>query len=198
MSLPLLFHLLLCQILGEYLLPLPMNLRGMTFYASLHMTLLELENNWQHLARNISNTANALAPVFHLSRILSKKQGELSFQGSSTYRAISLKTSASGNLYNFLRHVRFLNPARPQSLQATLLNDLSKVRFLNPTAVKELKDEFPIYIASTKDITTEIGPKDAFRWWRMQSNSLPKWSKFTKKIACVQPTSAAAERVFLC
>ena len=67
--------------------------------------------------------------------------------------------------------------------------------FLNPTDVKELKDEFPIYIASTKDITTEIGPKDAFRWWRMQSNSLPKWSKFTKKIACVQPTSAAAERM---
>ena len=29
----------------------------------------------------------------------------------------------------------------------------------------------------------------------MQSNSLPKWSKFMKKIACVQPTSAAAERM---
>ena len=30
----------------------------------------------------------------------------------------------------------------------------------------------------------------------MQSNSLPKWSKFATKAACVQPTSAAAKHVF--
>ena len=64
------------------------------------MTLLELEKYWQHrslsaVARNMSNTANAVAPLFQtLERDLIKEARELSFQGSSTYRAVSLKTSA--------------------------------------------------------------------------------------------------------
>ena len=34
------------------------------------------------------------------------------------------------------------------------------------------------------------------KWWRQQSDNLPHWSSAVMKVLLVQPSSAAAERVF--
>ena len=46
-----------------------------------------------------------------------------------------------------------------------------------------LKEELPAYLATCL-------------WWKMNSESLPKWSTGAKQILLIQPSSAAAERVF--
>ena len=43
------------------------------------------------------------------------------------------------------------------------------------------------------DASREIEPLD---WWKRHETDLPKWSGAARKIVLVQPSSAAAERVF--
>ena len=56
-----------------------------------------------------------------------------------------------------------------------------------------LKMEIPMYIAASEDVSTEI---DLIAWWKRHAIELPKWVDVFKKVLLVQPSSAAAERVF--
>ena len=99
------------------------------------MTLLELENNWQHqslsaVARNMSNTAIALAPVFPtLEQDLIKEAKGTIIPGIKYLQSHFTEDQCLRESLQFFKGCRFLNPAQAQSLQATLLNDLSKVCF---------------------------------------------------------------------
>ena len=66
--------------------------------------------------------------------------------------------------------------------------------------------EIPMYMAaasevawfhcincSSEDVSTEI---DLIAWWKRHAIELPKWANAFKKVLLVQPSSAAAERVF--
>ena len=50
------------------------------------------------------------------------------------------------------------------------------------------------YLAAAQDVIMPC-EKDKVKWWRQQSDNLPHWSA-VMKVLLVQPSSAAAERVF--
>ena len=53
--------------------------------------------------------------------------------------------------------------------------------------------ELPWYIAITDGVSTEV---QKTMWWKNHETVLPKWSSACKLAPLVQPSSAAAERVF--
>ena len=66
--------------------------------------------------------------------------------------------------------------------------------FLNSDIIDQLlKLELPKYLAAAEDISPTV---DTFVWWKRHVNDFPHWSKACKMLLLVQPSSAAAERVF--
>ena len=71
---------------------------------------------------------------------------------------------------------------------ATDIDCLKEFPFLSSQeTIDGLKMEIPMYMAASEDVSTEIDLID----------ELPKWANAFKKVLLVQPSSAAAERVFL-
>ena len=66
--------------------------------------------------------------------------------------------------------------------------------FVTPGDIRGLGDELPTYIAVIADV--EIADSSEIVVWWSRQQGLPTWSRVLKKILLVQPTSAAAERVF--
>lgn len=60
-------------------------------------------------------------------------------------------------------------------------------------ACREELSELPQYIACSEDVTLEC---DLLQWWKAKQSDLPTWAACVKKVLCIQPSSAAAERVF--
>ena len=59
--------------------------------------------------------------------------------------------------------------------------------------IDALKTELPVYLAAVEDASTDVNP---VQWWKHHATDLPKWSEAFRLIILVQPSSAAAERVF--
>jgi hypothetical protein len=76
---------------------------------------------------------------------------------------------------------------------ATCIDSLSVLPFLTPQALAELKEELPLYVSKASGVDARLCPVE---WWKLNSGSLPKWSAEARKILLIQPSSAAAERVF--
>ncbi len=77
---------------------------------------------------------------------------------------------------------------------ASAIDALAKFPFLNdPTTLSHLKTELPDYLAKATDVSGDMAPLE---WWDRQVQELPHWSAAVRKIILVQPSSAAAERVF--
>ena len=49
------------------------------------------------------------------------------------------------------------------------------------------------YLAKTADVSPDF---DCLKWWERNCGDLPNWSSAALKVLLVQPSSAAAERVF--
>ena len=88
----------------------------------------------------------------------------------------------------------------PVYTQATAVN-LDKVEALrcfpcldDDTTIQDLLTELPLYVAAMDGV--ELGKEDEIlRWWARQ-HTLPCWQSAVKKLLLVQPSPAAAERVF--
>ena len=103
-----------------------------------------------------------------------------------------------GNLSNSMeifKAARVFNPQKAVEMQpsATALDCLAVIPFLDALMLQNLKAELPIYLTNAADISQDCDP---LQWWRMNSTALPYWSAALRKILLVQPSSAAAERVF--
>ena len=88
------------------------------------------------------------------------------------------------------------SPHKAHLLQpdAVMLDEsLCSIPFFSSEVVNQLKEELPAYLARAADSSTEISILD---WWKRNANDLPYWADATKKILLLQPSSAAAERVF--
>ena len=57
----------------------------------------------------------------------------------------------------------------------------------------ELKQEFPLYVVAAEDISSEWA---TLIFWKQYANNISKWKETAAKILLLQPSSAAAERVF--
>ena len=86
-------------------------------------------------------------------------------------------------------------PQRVVEISPTVpvLDNLRVFPFLNAAVIEGLKEELPQYLALAADASSEFSPLD---WWKRHKTDLPKWSNVARQIILVQPSSAAAERVF--
>ena len=90
---------------------------------------------------------------------------------------------------------RFFSPMKISELKpaASDLDALDCLPFLDSVAINNLKCELPVYIAAVEDVSDSIDP---IRWWKIHQEQLPQWASACKRMLLVQPSSAAAERVF--
>ena len=65
--------------------------------------------------------------------------------------------------------------------------------FQDTNVLDNLKAELPCYLSSAIDLGNDVDPLD---WWKRHSTTLPSWSTAAATALLVQPSSAAAERVF--
>ena len=73
------------------------------------------------------------------------------------------------------------------------VNSLQIIPFFKDDELEKLKAEFLSYLAKVDGISDELDPLE---WWKLNSTGLPDWSNAVKKVLTIQPSSAAAERVF--
>ena len=59
--------------------------------------------------------------------------------------------------------------------------------------IEQLKKELPDYQALAEGVSQAIDP---IAWWKDYEHRLPHWSQACKYLTLIQPSSAAAERVF--
>ena len=77
---------------------------------------------------------------------------------------------------------------------AAVIDCLKAFPFLSSQEIIDAhKLEVPMYMAASEDVSTEI---DLIAWGTRHAIELPKWANAFKKVLLVQPSSAAAERVF--
>lgn len=92
---------------------------------------------------------------------------------------------------------KLFSPQKIYTMQpdaTTVEQSLLEIPFLStPSIVASLKAELPEYIARAADISADFPVLD---WWRLNGGALPNWACAAKKILLLQPSSAAAERVF--
>ena len=90
---------------------------------------------------------------------------------------------------------RYFSPLKLAELQPTAadLDALLFLPFLNSNDITTLKSELSTYIAAVEDISKSIDPLE---WWESNEERMPNWASAFKKLVLVQPSSAAAERVF--
>ena len=89
----------------------------------------------------------------------------------------------------------FFWPLKVCELQpnSTDISDLKAFPFFTDSVLEDLKQELPLYLAKADGLSVDA---DKTSWWQADSNELPKWSSAYKQVLLVQPSSAAAERVF--
>ena len=83
-----------------------------------------------------------------------------------------------------------LNELKPA---ASDMDSLNVFPFINADLLGKLKGELPTYLAATEDISPDI---NIMNWWKRHEKEMPAWSQTCKLVVLVQPSSAAAERVF--
>ena len=90
---------------------------------------------------------------------------------------------------------RLFVPSKVQemNIDAQAVDTLAIFPFFDSLELQHLKTELPSYIAACEDIDRSL---DVLKFWKNHASSLPHWSTAASKVAVVQPSSAAAERVF--
>ena len=91
---------------------------------------------------------------------------------------------------------RLFSPHKVETMQpdTSEVDSLTVFPFLNSQELLAgLKEELPMYVGKCADIDPQFSVVD---WWKCNCSHLPKWSAAARQILLVQPSSAAAERVF--
>ena len=78
---------------------------------------------------------------------------------------------------------------------ASDLDSLNKFLFVSTSVIDGLKSELPKYLAGSEDVRVS-SQTDLIQWWKSHETDLPNWAKACQRVLLVQPSSAAAERVF--
>ena len=97
---------------------------------------------------------------------------------------------------NAFKAARLASPLKVNDLKpvAADIDSLKCIPVLNKSeTIENLKKELPTYLAKTNGISTDV---DALDWFRRNEGELPYWSAAFKLLALIQPSSAAAERIF--
>ena len=65
---------------------------------------------------------------------------------------------------------------------------------MDDVTIRALQKELPNYLAEADGVKIVHG--EQMQWWKEHHVQLPHWSSAAKRLSVVQPSSAAAERVF--
>ena len=90
---------------------------------------------------------------------------------------------------------RLLNPHKVAEMLPTAIDidKLSIFPFVTITMLANLKVELPSYVAKAVGVDARLC---WLEWWKRNCVTLPHWSALARQVVLVQPSSAAAERVF--
>ena len=94
---------------------------------------------------------------------------------------------------------RYMCPVRVQWLKPTPSKSVEALRIFSCIddggIINGLKAELPAYLAATEDVVIKTEERKV-KWWHDHKDQLPHWASAVMKVLLVQPSSAAAERVF--
>ena len=112
-------------------------------------------------------------------------------------------------------HLKFNNDLKPvlDAFKAARLFSPSKFHELKPSAadihclkafpflnsqptIDGLKSEIPTYMAASEDVPILLTDINPVAWWKSHAMELLKWANAFRLVLLLQPSSAAAERVF--
>ena len=102
------------------------------------------------------------------------------------------------NTLKAFKAARIMCPVTVQWLRPTPANvqALRQSQFLDShDVIDSLVTELPAYTAAAQDVRMAC-EENKVKWRRQQSDNLPNWSSAVMKVLLVQPSLAAAERVF--
>lgn len=180
---------------GEVFVKATYNLEG---DGPLSFTAYE-EVNTVATAIRVAHTPNTEAVIRSISTQSSVQQRHRSYARSCMQPALNyfqnLLDSSLKEQISVFKAVRIFNPHKIAILKPDVshVNSLKIVPFFKDDELEKLKAELPSYVAKTDGISDELG---ALEWWKHNAVALPFWSSAVKKILAIQPSSAAAERVF--
>ena len=100
--------------------------------------------------------------------------------------SVPLKAFKAARLFD----PHFISKTKPGSIPLT---SLSTISFITEPVLSNLKQEFPQYVAAVEDISSDL---DVVLFWKQHANNIPNWKEVAAKLLLLQPSSAAAERVF--
>ena len=111
------------------------------------------------------------------------------------YYAQHLAAEAMSRPLSAFKAARLFSPRKLQEINPSCsdVDSLSAFPFFQPPPVTALKNEFPQCIAAAEDVCSEYSPLD---FWKNHETTLPAWGEAANKVLSVQPSSAAAERIF--
>ena len=94
-----------------------------------------------------------------------------------------------------LRAARYFSPVTTSELKPSTndLDILQSLSFITSGDITNLKTELPLYLAAVEEISLTVDPT---KWWERHREDLPHWANAFRKVVLLQPSSAAAERVF--
>ena len=146
-------------------------------------------------AIQVANTPNVDAIIRAISSIPRQqmvKYVKNCVQPGLDYFDKQLNTSLKVSLSAF-KAARLLCPYQVNTLNPTAadVDELSAFPFVDNLA--SLKSELASYLAKSDSLNSSM---DIVSWWKQYTHDLPAWSAAAKKVLVVQPSSAAAERVF--
>ena len=107
-------------------------------------------------------------------------------------------TGALSNVVAAFKAGRLFLPGKVSEIKpdAAVIDTLKAFPFLDNSLILDgLKEELPSYLSKAEDVQV-LQNTDVLPWWKKHAEELPKWSNAACKVALVQPSSAAAERVF--
>ena len=105
------------------------------------------------------------------------------------------------DLYGLLMAFKVARLFFPVSVQWLRPTDASVESFMafpfldSDAIINSLKAELLVYLAAAEDVNV-LNEEQKVEWWHRQEKRLPRWATAAKQVLLIQPSSAAAERVF--
>ena len=90
---------------------------------------------------------------------------------------------------------RYFSPSQLNELKPSTsdVDGLKSFSFLSSQLIAQMKSELPRYLSLAEDVSPDV---NVTSWWKNHEQEIPSWGAACKLMLLVQPSSAAAERVF--
>jgi len=144
-------------------------------------------------APNVEAVAKQLSRGSHAAMQRFLNHAKTCVHPAHSYYKRQLSSSLKVALVAF-KAARLFSPSKVQILKPTveMIDTLTAFPFLKEK-ISDLKLKLPLYLSRCCDVPEST---DCLEWWKIHATELPVWSSAAKLTLLVQPSSAAAERVF--